>query len=477
MGSVNISTLLDPNGAHFPVLAALLQNTTGPVLELGTGNFSTPLIYFMCPNRFCISIDNNKEWYEFYRNKFGNRFHYFIHTDLISEKLEKHLFTCNEFKNTIWDVVFIDHSPAEDRVKCIELLRNRARYIIVHDTEKDAMVYNWGNIWDTFKYKYYWEFFGRNGTTIISNEPIPVRENYYDIPKPANGKIEDVKIEMPKINIDEYITGEKFEALCDIDCEKDKDWQQAIKDSTKDVLTIFCQTHKLKEFISFGKKFILISHNSDGAIEYNPIRWDSIKYNNITNQNGFTGWFGQNVNVNDSDIIPIPIGLENLYIFKKHIKQERMERLINENIPKENKMFICLNRYTNCEQRSNAYRIFKNLDWVTIQEGKNGMQDVVTYFDTMIRHKFVLCPDGNGMDTVRTWETLYMGAIPIVFRHEFTEYFAEYLPMIVIDSYTEPNPAFLNNKMKEMQNKEFNFEMLKMSYWRNQIEIRIHNSI
>ena len=218
----NVSEFMDPNGAHYPVLAALLANTKGPVLELGVGNYSTPLIYFMCPDRFCISIDNNKDWHEFYRSKFGNRFHYFIYADLVSEMVKTHILVCPEFKNIIWDVVFIDHSPAEDRVKCIELLRDKARYIIVHDSEDMATVYNWNNIWDTFKYKYYWEFFGRNGTTIISNEPIPVRENYYDMPKPGGGTIEDIKIEAPEINIDEYITGEKFETLCDVDCEKNK---------------------------------------------------------------------------------------------------------------------------------------------------------------------------------------------------------------------------------------------------------------
>ena len=132
-------------------------------------------------------------------------------------------------------------------------------------------------------------------------------------------------------------------------------------------------------------------------------------------------------------------------------------------------MLICFHRYTNCEQRSTAYNMFKNLDWVTCQEGANGIQNIVPYFDSMIKHRVVLCPDGNGIDTIRMWESLYMGCVPIVFRHVFTEFFARYLPIILIDSLSEINPGMLSEQLKQMQERTYNYDMLKISYWQKRI--------
>src|SRR3954454_11711777 len=36
---------------HFPVLIKLIQMTDGPVLELGSGLFSTPLLHWLCFER------------------------------------------------------------------------------------------------------------------------------------------------------------------------------------------------------------------------------------------------------------------------------------------------------------------------------------------------------------------------------------------------------------------------------------------
>ncbi|EKX43421.1 hypothetical protein GUITHDRAFT_110544 [Guillardia theta CCMP2712] len=36
------------------------------------------------------------------------------------------------------------------------------------------------------------------------------------------------------------------------------------------------------------------------------------------------------------------------------------------------------------------------------------------YLRDLARHRFVLCPAGNGLDTHRTWESLLMGSVPIV---------------------------------------------------------------
>ena len=461
----------DANGTHNCILGAILGETTGPVLELGVGHFSTPLIYYMCKDRFCISIENDIEWYKFFRDEFSSRLHYFCHAKKdVSDELSRILQT-EEFKNIFWDVVFVDQAPAGDRVKCVEILRNKARYIICHDTEPTVPKdYNWQNIWNTFKYKYYWNYFGINGTTVMSDfSEIPLRKNYRNVSKKKDEGIKGGNvINIPKIDIDEWISGEKIEDFCDIDTEKNDNYEQAIKDSNGRVLTVWIQTHKLYKVIPFlaeckDKKFIVVSGNSDGGIKYNASRWDSYSWKN---ENNIVHWFMQNCDVKEPNVTPIPIGLENLYVFKRDVKQELMVDLVNANIPKENKVYLCFRRGTNSEQRNSAYKAFSGLSWATCEEGENGTQNIKPYFNQMIKHQFILSPDGNGMDTVRTWEALYMGAIPIVKRHVFSEYFAKYLPIIIIDSYEEVTQDMLINSMKD---RTFNYDMLNVSYWGKEI--------
>jgi hypothetical protein len=283
---------------------------------------------------------------------------------------------------------------------------------------------------------------------------------------------------IPDISVDEYVTGEKFEAFCDVDCEKDQKWDNTIRDSKEKVLSVFCQTHELKNkvpiLIKFkDKKFVMVTHNSDGTIGYNKSdRWFDYHWKNEEN---IACWFSQNVEVRESNVIPIPIAVENEYIFKPAVKQEFMFELNRSNIKKEFKMFICYNVGTNPEKRKPPIEKFKGQSWVKTQDGFNNIELVRPYFKSMSQCQFVLAPDGNGIDTIRIWEALYMGCVPIVNRHVFTEYFAKHLPIIIVDDYNEITPHMLRRKTLDFEKRKFNYDLLKMSYWKNNITYAKNN--
>lgn len=53
-------------------------------------------------------------------------------------------------------------------------------------------------------------------------------------------------------------------------------------------------------------------------------------------------------------------------------------------------------------------------------------------------YMFIVCPRGNGIDTIRFWETLYRGSIPIVESSDWTKYFQSHgIPMLVVNSFEE----------------------------------------
>ena len=53
----------------------------------------------------------------------------------------------------------------------------------------------------------------------------------------------------------------------------------------------------------------------------------------------------------------------------------------------------------------------------------------------MRKTMFVPSPAGNGIDCHRTWEAIYLGAVPVVLKSEF--YGREDWPVLVVDNWSD----------------------------------------
>lgn len=158
---------ISATATHFPILAAMVNKTTGPVIELGVGHYSTPMLHFMCQKRPLLSVDTYKEWVDFFAKDFQNDHHTFECTN--NQLISSHFFYNSPNKRGPWDVAFVDNGPEVDRAKCVNMLRERkTKYIVVHDSEPLAVAYGWGKLFESFKYRFYWDFYG-NGTTVVSD--------------------------------------------------------------------------------------------------------------------------------------------------------------------------------------------------------------------------------------------------------------------------------------------------------------------
>ena len=95
-----------------------------------------------------------------------------------------------------------------------------------------------------------------------------------------------------------------------------------------------------------------------------------------------------------------------------------------------------------------------------------GSADVFRTF--VATSKFILSPSGAGFDCYRHWESMYMGAIPVVERSTMDRSFAR-LPVLLVDSYSELTPAFLEAKWAEMtcRTDSYDFSRLTVRYWEN----------
>lgn len=135
-----------PHSTHIPVLLRVLNVTSGPILEMGVGNFSTPLLHFACldSNRVLQSYDNDPRYI-----KGASPFSCALHlVDLIDDWDKADI---NKFG--FWSLALIDHKPAERRIIDIERLAKLAEYIVCHDSEPIVEhVYNYKKVFPLFKY-------------------------------------------------------------------------------------------------------------------------------------------------------------------------------------------------------------------------------------------------------------------------------------------------------------------------------------
>ena len=95
---------------------------------------------------------------------------------------------------------------------------------------------------------------------------------------------------------------------------------------------------------------------------------------------------------------------------------------------------------------------------------------VEEYRNFIVESKFILSPPGLGEDCYRTWETLFLGAIPVIEHSTFDRVF-ERLPVLLVDSYSELNAEFLNRKFEEMtcHPEQYDWSRLTLQYWTNLI--------
>lgn len=146
---------------HIPTLLRLVEATKGPILELGMGIFSTCLLDMMCtlPKRKLVSYDNDRNWF-LENEKWVSEFHevrFLMNWDKA------------DVDNTHWSIVLIDHRPAVRRRVDAVRLKDKADFILLHDSEPEIdRFYRYSGIYKHFKYVYHYTKCLPN-TTIVSN--------------------------------------------------------------------------------------------------------------------------------------------------------------------------------------------------------------------------------------------------------------------------------------------------------------------
>jgi len=187
---------------------------------------------------------------------------------------------------------------------------------------------------------------------------------------------------------------------------------------------------------------------------------------------GITRIFGTNVEPLGNSLAPIPLGITNncndsdvhpiLGNEKHFISANDAEPVANF----DGSIYINFTASTFPKERNQVLRVIDDYPKVTIKKVKMTNEGRVQYLRDLRTHSLIPCPRGNGIDTHRLWETLYMGGTPVLKRNPLTNELTRDLPVIYINDWKELlNLSHMEKEWNLLRERMWSYDSLGMSYW------------
>lgn len=164
------------------------------------------------------------------------------------------------------------------------------------------------------------------------------------------------------------------------------------------------------------KQFIFMIHNTDRSFGRDELAYLLPHAIHI---------YAINTVVEHPKLTTIPLGfVDNQLPFVSTFKPSEEERTIE--------IYMNFKESTNLGKRNQCIEIFKDDPRVVRRYNIT----VPEYYADLCKSKFVLCPEGTGIDTHRVYESLLCGATPVVLRNSLSRLY-EKLPVCIVDSWKD----------------------------------------
>jgi hypothetical protein len=264
--------------------------------------------------------------------------------------------------------------------------------------------------------------------------------------------------------MNDIITGEKIQELCDMYIGHPHDFEfnpfinkdkhkhiniNTITDEFDNVKYIFCYSHLIPDISSkikyFKNNFILITHNSDYIIEDNN---EYVK--TILNCNKLIKWYSQNIIFEHNKLSLLPIGFANRMWPHGNLSPFNDKHFIHQSINKTNNIYFNFNIHTNFTKRKKCYDdLIHKIQWLDNIHPVLNLHRLKTF-------QFCICPEGNGVDTHRLWECLYLKVVPIVINTPFTKILKKYnVPLVILNNWSDIFTTHLSYEQYDFNDNTF----------------------
>ena len=157
------------------------------------------------------------------------------------------------------------------------------------------------------------------------------------------------------------------------------------------------------------------------------------------------------------------IGMNHSYIRLSPEKRQQSQ------IGKHDKLVLSAMQTRTDRRRRGSSNINRTIILNTIT--KNGIKNInlipEIYFDTLGEYKFIISPEGNGIDCHRHYVAIISGCIPIIEENAFMRHKYRDLPILYTKNYSEITNEYLEKKYDEMIDKKYDFSNLFITNYDN----------
>jgi hypothetical protein len=267
---------------------------------------------------------------------------------------------------------------------------------------------------------------------------------------------------------DLVIHGDRFSAMADVELNYHAGGQFVMRNlpllgrgarvvfvKTDFVPTAFAHLQRIAD----PEPFVLVTHNSDYAINARLFG---------TAPPCVAAWYALNVAHEAPNLFPIPTGMQRPGGGGHSADYAMVPRAWKRATDRPNIAFSCWTTKNNPRERTPVEEAFRDRKSITRREPTLSHLDFLTECG---RSRFVISPPGNGIDCHRTWEAMYMGAIPLVSRSIHMEAFAG-LPLVLVDDWSRMTDDELARIHAEYSARSWTHEKLFFPYWEEQIRAR-----
>ena len=181
--------------------------------------------------------------------------------------------------------------------------------------------------------------------------------------------------------------------------------------------------------------------------------WDKIPDNVIAIHSANGVVFGGKIH-------PFPHGIERK-MYSGYNHHEILKEMLEDTTEPSKALFVA--HRTDTGSRTHLNEMFGDKDWATVTH-----LPYEEYLQEMKKHKFVLCPSGNGIDSSRNWETLYMRRVPVFEDHPYKRELFKDFPCLFVKDYSEVTEQLLkDNEHLFEQAQNTDMKLLDLDYWFN----------
>lgn len=210
------------------------------------------------------------------------------------------------------------------------------------------------------------------------------------------------------------------------DTQSDADWVMNLL-ARNDLLGL-CR--RLKD-----NKFIIFTSHEDTPIDTFIVVPDNV-----------LAIYAVNAKYHDYRVFPFPYGVQRKLGTNDNRHEILLQEIKEDRLIRPSKLL-----YINCGIGRNPERKslvnFEGLPWVTTRFDKDSKffpyEKYKDFLDEMRDHKFMICPQGHGMDCHRNWELLYMRRVPVMKRHPYFERLMDGWPVLFVKDWNEVTKELL----------------------------------